>query len=431
MSANSAIPASASVGPARAILSCFVPFAAAYFIGFIFRTINAIIGADLAADMGLDAAGLGLLTSGYFFAFAIFQLPLGILLDRFGPRRVEGALLLVAAAGAILFAAASSVAGLTAARAVIGIGVSGCLMGAIKANVQFWPRERLPLLNGAIMASGGLGALAAALPVEWLLRVSDWRTVFLVLAVPTAAVALLMLWIVPEKTQAERTTLRDLLRGLGQIYRSPVFWRIAPSAFVGQAVFMAYHSLWAGLWMRDVIGLDRAGAAAHLSLFAIAMIPAYLGGGALAERLLRYDLAPHRIFAAFVSAYLTVQAAIALSPGPGSEPLWVAYSITGTGMVISFSLLTPSFSPAYAGRVNTALNLMVFVAAFLMQVGIGTLITLLAGDDPSRVPLGHRASLIGLLAVQAACFVWLLWPRRSLNPGATGHSGETSDNHRS
>lgn len=413
MSADPVIPAAAPVGLARAILTCFVPFAAAYFIGFVFRTINAIIGADLAADMGLDAAGLGLLTSGYFFAFAVFQLPLGLLLDRFGPRRVEGTLLLVAALGAVLFASASSIAGLTAARAIIGIGVSGCLMGAIKANVQFWPRDRLPLLNGTIMASGGLGALAAAMPVEWLLRISDWRTVFLVLAVPTAAVALLMLWIVPERSVGERTTLRELLHGLGQIYRSPVFWRMAPSAFIGQAVFMAYHSLWAGLWMRDVIGLERAGAAAQLSLFAIAMIPAYLGGGAIADRLLRSGLAPHRIFVVFVAAYLAVQTAIALAPGPGSEVLWIAYSMTGTGMVISFSLLTPSFPPAYAGRVNTALNLMVFVSAFAMQVGIGAVVTLFAGGDPALAPLGHRASFVGLLAVQAACFIWLLWPRRA------------------
>ncbi len=247
MPAEPGFRAAAPVGLARAVLTCFVPFAAAYFIGFVFRTINAVVGADVAADMGLDAAGLGLLTSGYFFAFAVFQLPLGLLLDRFGPRRVEGTLLLVAAAGTILFASASSIAGLTAARVVIGIGVSGCLMGAIKANVQFWPRQRLPLLNGAIMASGGLGALAAALPVEWLLRISDWRTVFLVLALPTVAVAIAILWIVPEKTVSERTTLRDLLRGLGEIYCSPVFWRLAPSAFVGQAVFMTYHSLWAGL----------------------------------------------------------------------------------------------------------------------------------------------------------------------------------------
>ncbi len=412
MSAEPAIPAPPPAGLTRAILACFVPFAAAYFIGFVFRTINAVIGADLAADMGLDAAGLGLLTSGYFFAFAVFQLPLGILLDRFGPRRVEGVLLLVAALGAVLFALASSITGLTAARAVIGIGVSGCLMGAIKANVQFWPRDRLPLLNGAIMASGGLGALAAALPVEWLLRISDWRTVFLILAAPTAAVAFLMLWIVPEKTLGERTTFRDLVRGLGHIYRSPAFWRIAPSAFVGQAVFMAYHSLWAGLWMRDVIGLDRAAAAAQLSLFAIAMIPAYLGGGALAERLLRLGIAPHRIFVALVAAYLAVQAAIAASPGPGSEILWIAYSITGTGMVVSFSLLTPSFPAAYAGRVNTALNLMVFIAAFSMQLGIGTVIAALTADDPSRAPLGHRISFIALLAVQTACLIWMLWPRR-------------------
>lgn len=394
-------------GLLRAVLACFAPFAAGYFISFIFRTINAVAGPDIVAELGLDPAQLGLLTGAYFLAFAAMQLPVGMALDRFGPRRVEAALLLVAALGALVFAQASGLGGLTFGRALLGLGVSGCLMGAIKANVMFWPRERLPLLNGLIMGFGGLGAMAAALPIEWLLQASGWRTVFVLLSLPTAAVAALIFFLVPERRSETHTSLVELVRGLGLVYRSRVFWRIAPSAAIGQAVFMAYHSLWAGMWLREVVGLERGAVAAQLSLFAIAMIPSYVFGGAAAGALLRRGFSGPGIFTWFVAAYVVVQAAILMLPG---QPLlWIAYSITGTGMVLSFALLTPSFAPTLAGRVNTALNLQVFIIAFLIQTGVGALVGALA-DDAGGAATGHRLAFGGLLALQGAALAWLLWP---------------------
>ena len=83
--------------PWRTALVCFLPFAVGYFVSFIFRTINAVAGPDIAAELDLDAARLGFVTSAYFLAFAVMQLPVGMALDRFGPRRVEASLLLVAA----------------------------------------------------------------------------------------------------------------------------------------------------------------------------------------------------------------------------------------------------------------------------------------------------------------------------------------------
>lgn len=405
-------------GLLRAILACFLPFAAGYFISFIFRTINAVAGPDIVAELDLDAARLGLLTGAYFLAFAVMQLPVGMALDRFGPRRVESALLLAAALGTLVFAQADGLAGLTLGRALLGLGVSGCLMASIKANVLFWPRERLPLLNGLIMGFGGLGATAAALPIDWLLQASGWRTVFALLAIPTLAVAAAIFFFVPERSREERTSLAELLRGLGTIYRSPVFWRIAPSAALGQAVFMAYHSLWAGIWLRDVAGLERGAVAAQLSLFAIAMIPSYVFGGAAAGSLLRRGFSGHGIFACFVGAYLAVQAAILLLPA--QPALWIAYSITGTGMVLSFALLTPSFAPALAGRVNTALNLQVFIIAFIIQTGVGALVSALAADDGSAAA-GHRLALTVLVILQGIGMAWLLRPRsKRVDTSGTG-----------
>ncbi|MDX1656183.1 MAG: MFS transporter, partial [Candidatus Competibacteraceae bacterium] len=128
---------SAPLNPARpgtaTLLRVFLPFAAGYFLSYLYRTVNAVISPDLVAELGLDASGLGLLTSAFFLSFALFQLPLGILLDRYGPRRVEAGLLLFAALGALLFAISDSLDGLMLGRALIGLGVSACLMAGFKA----------------------------------------------------------------------------------------------------------------------------------------------------------------------------------------------------------------------------------------------------------------------------------------------------------
>ena len=104
-----------------------------------------MVGPDLAADLDLSAAGLGLLTSAYLFAFALFQLPLGVLLDRFGPRRVQAALLACAAAGSLLFALGQGIATLASARALIGLGFAGGLMSGFKAVVLWVPEPRRAL----------------------------------------------------------------------------------------------------------------------------------------------------------------------------------------------------------------------------------------------------------------------------------------------
>ncbi|HAD87853.1 MAG TPA: MFS transporter, partial [Rhodospirillaceae bacterium] len=104
------------------VFQVFLPFGFAYFLSYLFRVVNAVIAPNLISDLGLTAADLGLLTSANFFAFAAFQLPLGILLDRYGPRKTEACLLLIAAAGALVFGLAGDTPGLIAGRAMIGFG---------------------------------------------------------------------------------------------------------------------------------------------------------------------------------------------------------------------------------------------------------------------------------------------------------------------
>src|SRR3989440_787762 len=142
----------------------FVPFAAGYFLSFFFRNVNAIISRDLAREFSLTPADLGFLTSMCLLAFAAFQLPLGVLLDRYGPRRVVAAFLCSAAAGALVFGLARDMATLSVGRALIGLGVSAGLMGAIKAFTLWFPLSRLATLNGIYLAIGGIGGLSATAP---------------------------------------------------------------------------------------------------------------------------------------------------------------------------------------------------------------------------------------------------------------------------
>lgn len=141
------------------------PFCAGFALSYVFRNVNGAISQDLIHDMGMDAATLGLITGSYFLAFTLSQLPVGIALDRFGPRRVHSALLLVAGAGALYFSIAQDASGLIIGRLLIGIGTAGCLMSGLKAASLWFPRDALPGITGAIIMCGGFGTMTATTPL--------------------------------------------------------------------------------------------------------------------------------------------------------------------------------------------------------------------------------------------------------------------------
>ena len=153
-----------------------------YFLSFLFRSLNAVVAPALRSELGLDDAAIGVITSIYLATFALAQLPAGVALDRFGPRRVAPLMLMIAAVGALVFAVGHDALTLSIGRGLIGLGVSVALMSGFKANVLYWPIARLPLVNAVMMTFGGLGAAMATRPVQWLLADYDWRHVFFGLA---------------------------------------------------------------------------------------------------------------------------------------------------------------------------------------------------------------------------------------------------------
>lgn len=391
-------------------LRVFIPFALGYFLSYLYRVVIAVLAPDLASELGIGPSELGLLTAAYFITFAAFQLPLGVLLDRFGPRKIESFLLIFAAAGAFVFSKAESVSGLVIGRALIGFGVSACLMAAFKAFVLWFRRERLPLINGIQMAAGGFGALTATAPVEAALGVTDWRGIFFILSIITLAVAAAVFFVVPEKKiEQHGDSIKEQIQGIIQVFSSLTFWRIAPLTVMSQAAFLAIQGLWSGPWLRDVAGFERDMIARVLLMIAVAMVTGFILMGAAAERLSRLGIKPIVIAVAGMTAFMITQGLLTLEVTSWSRTLWVLFGIFGTTGIIPYAVLSQSFPLHLSGRVNTGVNLLVFIAAFSAQWGIGAIINLWPGTAAGGyAPAGYQAGFAMMLCLQVIALLWFV-----------------------
>jgi predicted MFS family arabinose efflux permease len=390
-----------------------LPFIAGYFISYVYRMVNAVLGPTLAAEFGLTAGGLGLLSSVYFLSFALFQLPLGLLLDRFGPRRVNATLLVVAALGGLWFAFAHSAASAIGARALIGVGVSGCLMSSFTAFVLWYPPDRLATMNGITFAAGALGAIAATVPLELLLRVLPWRQAFLLLVASTILVSLVLWLWVPERRREGSKALSKEIEELGSLLRDPVFLRLAVCLGASQCAAVALQTLWIATWLRDVAGYDRAGVAVGLAIVNIGMIVGYLGFGRAADRFARTARSVFPLIVGGVACSSLALAAIALGVRTGALLLWFIFVAGGTSVVLMYSVLSRRYPKEMAGRANTAINVIGFVGMFAGQWGIGLVLDRWPQSPSGYAPDAYPWALGMVWAVQLAGLLWL-WGGRAL-----------------
>ena len=391
-------------------LRVFLPFALGYFISYFFRNVNAIIEADLVRDLGFSAASLGLLTSVYFISFASFQLPLGLLLDRFGPRRTESVLLIFAALGALIFSMAESLSGLIVGRLLIGFGVSACLMASFKAYVLWFPPDRLPLMNGLQMVAGGLGAMSATVPLRTALEFTDWRGVFLILSGLTLFSALVLWLIYPEKEgSAGPVPMKKQLEGLKTVLTSRPFLAIAPLVMFSQSAQMAIQGLWAKPWLRDVAGLDESECAKHLMWMMAAMMVGFFLLGLLSERLYQArKISPVTVGVSAMAVFIVLQLLMALGWTAQPMLLMTAFSFFATAGILPYAGLSQIFPKVLSGRVSTSLNLTVFLGAFAVQWGLGEIISLWPTEGKGYAPQSYGAAFGSLAVLQLFGLLWFI-----------------------
>lgn len=387
-------------------------FSLGFLVSYLFRGVNLGFAPHLTRELGLNAGDLGLLTSFYFLGFACAQLPAGILLDRYGPRRTEAVMLLVAVAGALVFSLAPGMAGLAAGRLLIGVGVSVCLGATIHALSMWFPLSRMPLLNGVVMAIGGMGAVLVGAPLSWLLSFTDWRTISVGLACMTLAMAALLWFGVPDKPRAGKESLREQLRGTRQILASERFWRVVPLTLLNQGVFMAVQTLWVGAFLRDVSGFDAAGSARLVSVIGFAMMAGCVGSGWAARHLERMGVSLYAFAGSGMTAFIVIQLLLMAQVPLPPVLLWVAYGVFGSSGILTYAVLARSFPDALIGRATTALTLTVFLSTFACQIGVGLVLDqwpAAAGHYPKAA---HLTAWGGLVVLQALAAVWYLMGAR-------------------
>lgn len=408
----------------------FLPFAAGSYLSYLFRTINALISDHLSTDIGLGTADLGLLTSLYFLVFAAAQIPVGILLDRFSPRRVQSALLLVAAAGAGLFAVSTGLVSLLIARAMIGLGVAAALTAGLKSIVLWFPRERVALLNGYMVMLGSFGAVTATAPAEHLLGWMGWRQLFEILAAATGATAMLIYVVVPERAIVPSTASTPAT--LSSVFRDRRFWRMAPLSATCVGSAWSLQGLWASPWLTDVEGLDRASVVRQLFIMSVVLSGGAWLFGTTVHYIRRRGNEAETILAIVAVMFIAAELALVLRvPLPSILP-WSLVAIVGTATVVSFAVIADYFPPELAGRANGALNVLHFGFAFLAQYMTGLILEHWATGDGHKPILAYQVAFGLNVVLQIAALVrfalpWLRYFTRWIGSSTPSMAVNVSD----
>ena len=164
---------------------------AGYTVSQFLRTSIGVLSPNMMNDFNINPNDMGLLGGVFFLSFAIFQIPAGILIDRFGPRKVMSSVIIFAVLGSIIFALSNSFYSLLIGRIFMGLGCSICLMGSLVLITRWRDTNQFSKLAGIILAVGGIGGLLATTPLSYFSELYGWRLSFWLAAVVTFFVMLL------------------------------------------------------------------------------------------------------------------------------------------------------------------------------------------------------------------------------------------------
>ena len=385
-------------GPATLFL-VFIPFALGHYLSWLLRSVNAMLAPQLVAQANLTPAQLGMLTSTYFLAFAIAQLPIGFALDRYGPRRVQFVLLLIAAIGTLAFAGARDFTSLAIARALMGFGLGACFMSAIKALTTWLPAHKAPSVQGYLIAAGGLGAATATLPVRLALHYMSWQWLMILLAGVCVAVALMILLLAPTPPAAPPRPFSRTV--LAETFAHPVFRETAMLVSVPHTVFFGVQGLWIARWLADVPQYGEQAIAWLLYLGMAAVIFGSIAIGMLTEWAAKRGWRALDVASAGIILFVLLQCAFVSGWRPAQQMLPVLFMLVGCVTGMEYSIVAQAMPPALTGRASTCLNLLIFVGAFVVQAGFGQVIGFWTPSPQGRYPaIAYQCAFALLVLIQ-------------------------------
>ncbi|EIM27326.1 MFS transporter [Microvirga lotononidis] len=388
--------------------------AALYAVSQFLRNSIGVIANDLARELHLTATQTGLLSSAFFFAFAAVQIPIGILIDRYGPKRVMLATAVLTVAGTVLFAFAPSASLLIAARALMGLGCSTFFMAPLVIYARRFPPQRFAGLTSLQMGLANIGTLAATAPLAASAAAFGWRVSFLALAVLTIVIWLAIVWVVPRDAHSDRPkeTWADAFGGVSAALKVPSFWPVFFMHLTTYGCFASVIGLWGGPWLSDVHGADLATRGNILLLGATAQICGMLLWGAM-DRFWGSYKKPVLIGSTGTVLLLVVLVLVPLDRT--AAMVWFPLF----GLCVAYTPILTShgkslFPGTLTGRGITLMNIGTMGGAFLCQSVTGVLIDVMGRSDAGLYrPEGYRlvfAALAGWLLLSLAFYVTAIDP---------------------
>ena len=371
-----------------------------------YRVSNSVIAPDLVRDLQLNARELGWAGSAFFLALFAVQLPVGLWFDRFGARLTVSVVSLLAVVGAVWISFAANATDLIAARIVMGLGCSASFMSVVFLCARWFEPGRLATALSWVFAASNLGTLAGATPLAWIAATVGWRNGFLGLAVITLIVVALFYLFVRDRPPGSalpathKESLRDIFRGLWQVWRTPGLLPLLSMHFFAYATMLTVLGVWGGPYLFDVHKLDGVARGNVLLAMGLAQTLGILAYGPL-DRVLR-SRKKVVIGGTYVSAGLFLALAlIAHPPLPVAIGLLVAvcfFCAFGTVIVAQGRTLFPD---RLGGRAVTTVNMAQCLGLTVLPAATGYIVEGFGASDLAyRVVFGTLAGglVLGSLA---------------------------------
>ncbi|HWK68305.1 MAG TPA: MFS transporter [Rhizobiaceae bacterium] len=348
-----------------------------------YRNAHVVVAPDIMRDIGVSAQLLGMLSAGLFLMAALTQLPAGMLIDVHGPRRTIPMMLLTVVAGSLIFASSTSGLGLVLGRMLMGIGVAALGMASLVACARWFRPEQFGTVVGAVIGLSQIGNVVATYPMALVSDAIGWRNSYYLMTAVTALLGLLSYLLIRDAPPGHPYHLRsperlkDALKGVREVFRTPGVPRLLCMAFMAYAVVSCFLGLWIGPYLHDVHGLDTVRRGDILLYFSTAMIAGNLLLGSL-ERLV-----DSRKAIIMGGAALTILILVSLVLFPHAPLPVAAAQLTGIGFLSGYTIVIivhgKGFYPdRLMGRGATLVNTAVLGGAACMQALTGIIAGVLA-----------------------------------------------------
>ena len=360
---------------------------------------------------------LGLLGGAFFYSFGLAQLPMGLMLDRFGPRIVITLLTSIGAASAMIFAIAGNGTVAVLARAGIGFGMAAVLMGSLKILTTWFPPHEFATLSGFIIAIGNLGGIGATTPLAWLSDKFGWRGACGVMAGVTALLAVGMYLIVRDRPPSSDGSIpiahpsaHTIGAGLRTVFSSGAFWCLAPLGFSSYGALITAQGLWGVPYLVDTYGMSKASASSILLAIPVGVVCGAPLWGRWSDKLARRKPLVLVGLGMMLLFFSSLVLHLPLSHWGLTIQCWLL-GFSSAALYILYTQVKETFSISMAGTALTALNFFVILGAAVFQQLTGFILGLWKTADRVTLPLssyqwgfGTSALLLALsLAVYCFC----------------------------